>query len=189
MDQIAALNSIDKRYSGVKKPTELSEGAYYSCENIRKITSTDYGTSYLIESDDFKMYLPKRFNVVDVIPFIKDRKFRIIGWMKIPHTRDKKSPLLEFTILRDEEIDRNGRRVDGRNHVSSSSCPNTDYVVDQNGIRMESDPVNRQNVRTSSSTSSSSLVEERLTIVRNEEGEVEVGEIATEDESMQTQQP
>lgn len=151
-NSISAMNSVDKRYAVVKKACDLREGEFYTCEIIKKIHSRDYGTSYLIESSEFKLFLPKRYNDCEIPEFVRDRRFRIIGWMRNnSRMRDKKSPLIEFAILRDQDLDDEGRRSAPLNSGDAASP-------------LRGEPDGDDGSRTS--TSSSSSDEGRLTIVR-----------------------
>lgn len=166
MASISEMNSIDKRYAVVRKPTDLVEGSFYSCEIIKKIDSRDYGTSYMLESNEFKMFLPKRYNELEIMEFVRDRRFRIIGWMKNTRARDKKSPLIEFAILTEEQLDDDGHiigHVPLTNDVSSLPHYQSQIHPIQSGDHEMTDQTSI------SSTSSSSLDEGRLAIVNEDD--------------------
>ncbi|KAL7014512.1 hypothetical protein ACKWTF_015977 [Chironomus riparius] len=95
---IDILNNVNKKIlRQTVRPTDLLLNTHYSAETIRKV-HTNYGDVYLLESEDFIMFMPKRYSGVEIEEFVKNRHFMISGFAGFGRHR---TPILNF-LLKDE---------------------------------------------------------------------------------------
>lgn len=98
MASLEQLNQIDGRFLITIKAIQLEEGRVYDCRTIKRIYSREYGDNYLIRSQDFQMYLPRRFSSLNIEEDVPGRKFKIRGFMTNSRFPGKRTPLLQFFI-------------------------------------------------------------------------------------------
>lgn len=89
------LNSVAKFHLVTRKACDLELNTFYNAEIVKKITTRDYGSCYLVYSQNFKLYLSKRYNDLKIIENVPGRIFRIKGFFD---TNFRKSPILEWAV-------------------------------------------------------------------------------------------
>lgn len=82
-DDICELNSIDDEGKCVKRANQLEINCWYPAETIKKIR-TEFGMSYVVTSENFKFFLPRRYSNMsrEIKPFMRGRQFLIKGFYK-----------------------------------------------------------------------------------------------------------
>lgn len=83
---VEEMNAVKshKDFLPVKKAVELEVGKVYRAETIRKV-KTKYGTPYVIESEDFQIFLPKCFDKLHLTEFVPSRNFLLVSIKKLPN--------------------------------------------------------------------------------------------------------
>lgn len=72
---------------------QLVQGHEYSARIIRRIQSK-FGEAYVLESDDFQMFLPRHFLKISIPEYMEKRHFSLRGFEKTCNGRQ--IPLLNF---------------------------------------------------------------------------------------------
>jgi len=95
-DDLNAVGGLQK-FKPVVKPAELQLHKQYQAETIKTITTGKYGRAHVVESNDFQMFLPKRFQNAEIKQFVKGRTFTITELIKTSY--GKPTPALYFEYL------------------------------------------------------------------------------------------
>lgn len=80
---ITQMNNLrsGSKYLPLLKPAQLKIGETHDATTIRKVKSK-FGPSYVLESTNFQLFLPKRFSNINITEKVEGRKFKIIGFNK-----------------------------------------------------------------------------------------------------------
>lgn len=134
---IESLNKIDKEYLPRKKFGELVEGQFYKAEIIKRVCSNEYGEIYVIVSEDFQFFLPKRYTRANILEYVEGRQFKVIGSVDNSHDPGNMSPRVQFQIInvheeeatKDGKPDENSVDVPDENDQDSSDVQKIDSGV------------------------------------------------------------
>lgn len=72
---------------------EIQQNQEYSAKTIRRV-KTKFGDSYVLESDEFAFFLPRRFSKLEIPEVLDGRHFMITGME--PHANGRQSPKIVF---------------------------------------------------------------------------------------------
>jgi hypothetical protein len=94
---IDALNNCrpGKEFLPVKKAQDLKLGKLYNAHTIKKVQTKMYGHVYVVESDEFSMYLPQKYSSIDIIENMPGRHFKIVGFKTFG---EKTTPDIIFSL-------------------------------------------------------------------------------------------
>lgn len=100
---IDALNAVSPGLPRIYAD-QLIVGGEYSARRIRSVSSK-FGDAYVLESDQFQMFLPKRYNQLTIEPYVEDRWFSLIEKGQLPDGR--MIPIFKFFTRRTSDNPRN----------------------------------------------------------------------------------
>lgn len=100
---IDALNAVTPGLPRVYAD-QLVVGGEYSARRIRNVASK-YGDAYVLESDQFQMFLPKRYNQVTIEEYVEDRWFSLVEKGQLPDGR--MIPVFKFFTRKPSDKPRN----------------------------------------------------------------------------------
>lgn len=100
-DEIQLLNSISpfagqKDFAPRKTATDLVIGQSYPAKTIKKVCGK-FGDVYVVHSDDFQLFLPKRFSTINIAERDENRFFMLTGFERMRNGNS--SPTYQFARL------------------------------------------------------------------------------------------
>lgn len=86
--ELEFLNDVEEKYLPRLTVDKLVIGQHYPARIMRKV-NTRYSLVYVIESDNFRIFLPKKFSHIGVTEFVKNRYFTLDALVKLPNGKLK----------------------------------------------------------------------------------------------------